>query len=233
MEAGAQISPTHRCPGGSRAGDVFTTAFVEAFVGRCSYSGGLRPADCSHSLICEPASAWLALRKSSSRAGPGGSFLASSFSRLASSARRFSRDSFCLMRRRSMLLSPVLADPTPHGSALAIYNAWDRESVPQIELGHSAIRLRALGLKYRQYPRLEAANRGGLRQKNLRNILSGLYVHDGERESAHPPFPEIGQGNVARCFGVIETAAGISFDQLWHAQSVITTLLNVNSDTEG
>ena len=155
MEAGAQISPTHRCPGGSRAGDVFTTAFVEAFVGRCSYSGGLRPADCSHSLICEPASAWLALRKSSSRAGPGGSFLASSFSRLASSARRFSRDSFCLMRRRSMLLSPVLADPTPHGSALAIYNAWDRESVPQIELGHSAIRLRALGLKYRQYPRLE------------------------------------------------------------------------------
>jgi len=46
----------------------------------------------------------------------------------------------------------VLADPTPHGSALAIYNTWNRESVPQIEPGHSQIRLGTLGLKYGTVP---------------------------------------------------------------------------------
>jgi hypothetical protein len=83
------------------------------------HSGGRSSGDRSHSLICDPISHWRALRRMVSRAVPGGSNLASSLKRLASSERRSSRDWVCLKRRRCVMTFPLaLAGPTPHGSAL-------------------------------------------------------------------------------------------------------------------
>jgi hypothetical protein len=84
---------------------------------RRHYFGGCSSGDRSHSLMCEPVSAWRAFRRRVSRAAPGGSVLAFSRRRFASSARRSSRDWICFTRRRSMDRSLVLAGPNPHGSA--------------------------------------------------------------------------------------------------------------------
>jgi hypothetical protein len=78
--------------------------------GRCSYSGGLSSGDRSHSLMCEPVSHWRALRRMTSRSGPGGSALACSRRRFASVARRSSRVSVCLKRRR------IMTPPRAYGS---------------------------------------------------------------------------------------------------------------------
>jgi hypothetical protein len=58
-----------------------------------AYLGGCSPEDSSHSLICEPIPAWRARRKRDSCTMRGGSDLASSRKRFASSARRSSRES--------------------------------------------------------------------------------------------------------------------------------------------
>jgi hypothetical protein len=85
------------------------------------HSGGRSPGDVSHSVICEPISAWRALRKMASRTAPRGSNLASSRRRFASSARRDSREWICWKRRRRcMTFSPVLTGPNPYGSAPSI-----------------------------------------------------------------------------------------------------------------
>jgi hypothetical protein len=73
-----------------------------------AYLGGCRPGDSSQSLICAPVSHCRARRKSSSRTAPGGSNLASSRRRFASSARRISRDWICLKPRRPMTQPPCL-----------------------------------------------------------------------------------------------------------------------------
>jgi hypothetical protein len=56
--------------------------------------------------MCEPVSAWRALRRAASRTGPWGSNSASSRRRLASSVRRSSRDWICLNRRRCCMTLP-------------------------------------------------------------------------------------------------------------------------------
>jgi hypothetical protein len=63
-------------------------------------SCGCKTGERSHSLMCEPVSAWRAFRKACSRAMPGGSSLASSRRRLASAARRSSSWSIRVKRRR-------------------------------------------------------------------------------------------------------------------------------------
>ena len=78
---------------------------------RCSYSGGCSPGDLNHSLKCEPVSACLALRRRASRSKPAGSFLASSLKRTASWARRSSRDTVCLKRRRRCMTHLDLTGP--------------------------------------------------------------------------------------------------------------------------
>jgi hypothetical protein len=72
-------------------------------------SGGCKPGDSSHALICEPVSACRALRISSSRAAPGGSCRASSRRRFASCANLTSRVvDWMILLRRSMLVSPSM-----------------------------------------------------------------------------------------------------------------------------
>jgi len=100
---------------------------------RRSYLGGCSSEDRSHSLMCKPVSAWRALRRTSSRAAPGGSLLASSLRRFASWERRSSRDWLCLKRRRCMAISLALAVPTPHGSALVILETRSIFRLFQIE----------------------------------------------------------------------------------------------------
>jgi hypothetical protein len=67
------------------------------------YSGGCKPGDRSQSLIWDAVSAWRARRNSNSRAVlPAGWSSAAFLKRSASSANRSSKESLCLMRRRSM-----------------------------------------------------------------------------------------------------------------------------------
>lgn len=70
---------------------------------RTAAQSALRSGDRSHSLKREPVSACRAFRKIASRAAPGGSNLAASRRRFAASAKRDSRTSACLKRRRSVM----------------------------------------------------------------------------------------------------------------------------------
>lgn len=82
-----------------RASDA-ADAWLLRDAGPLCQSGARSPGELSHSLICEPVSHWRALRKTSCRSVPGGSSAASLHKRTASSARRYSRGSSCLKRRR-------------------------------------------------------------------------------------------------------------------------------------
>src|SRR5882724_11203646 len=81
--------------------------------GDSTYLGGCKPGDVIHSAIRATISSSRALRNRSSRDGPGGSFLASSCNRLASSARRSSKVSICLIRRRRCMTQPRAYGPNP------------------------------------------------------------------------------------------------------------------------
>lgn len=98
---------------------------------RRSYSGACRPGDASHSLMCEPVSACRALRISASRAAPGGSALAFSRSRFASSASRISSgEDWMILRRGAMvILQPMNSRPTYNdGSGSRKSGTCDRQN---------------------------------------------------------------------------------------------------------
>jgi hypothetical protein len=96
------------CYGGAKPTDLYLLSTIRAVDEDIAYFGGCNPGERSHSLIWQPVSACRALRISRSRSTPCGVPLASWRNRIASSAKRSSRDWSCLNRRRSMV--PLLCD---------------------------------------------------------------------------------------------------------------------------
>jgi len=55
-----------------------------------------------------------------------------------------------------------------------------------------------------------------LSQQNLSYILPGFYVDDGESNSRRLPIPQLGDRDVTSRLRIVETSAGIPFDEFRH-----------------